>query len=88
MQEEKLKELTPWILLVALQGCPGCKRPAAALGAVPGEMMCGRDCHCYLEKKGVNAKKGIWRYPAFKISSEGGSSRTESHKGKWRLNNS
>lgn len=82
-QEERLKELKPWILLVTLQGCPGCKRPTAALSAVLGEMMRGRDCCCSLERKGVNEKKGIWRYPAFKISSEGGSSRTESHKGKW-----
>lgn len=87
MQEERLKELKPGILLVTLQGCPGLKRPTAALGAVLGEMMCGRDCHCSLEKKSVNAKEGIWRYPDFKISSEGGSSRTQSHKGKWRLNN-
>lgn len=83
-----MKELKPWILLVTLQGCPGCKRPTAALGAVLGEMMYGTDCHCPLGKKSVNAKKGIWRYPAFKISSGGGSSRTESHKGKWRLKNS
>lgn len=88
MQEERLKELKPWILLVTLQGCPRCKRPTAALCAVLGEMMCGRDCHCSLEKKDVNAKKEIWRYPDFQISSEGGNSRTESHKGKWRLNNS
>ena len=34
--EKRLKELRPWILLVALQGCPGCERTTAALGAVLG----------------------------------------------------
>lgn len=36
MWEERLKELRSWILLVALQGCPGCERTTAALGAVLG----------------------------------------------------